>query len=347
MPAAAPKPFAENIQKTYTAEPTLVRFHQDKASLLRYIEGPFGSGKSTGCLMELLMLGMQQQPDTHGVRRTRWAIIRQTYPELKSTTIKTFENWVPPDVAPVVYSIPIVSTFKQKLGDGTSVHIEFIFLALEGPEDVKKLLSFELTGAYINEAREVAWEIVENLIGRIGRYPETIKDADGAVVYGPTRSGIVADSNPPRTTHWLYTQFESGNVPAGWTKYKQPPAVFKNTETDQWEINPEAENLSHLPPDYYTNQLSGGDDFIRVNLAGEFGMSRRGKPVFGRYVESKHVSKEMLHPLRGFPVIVGMDFGLTPASVLMQVTGRAYGCWMNCQPLTRCWMITWQNMCCR
>lgn len=311
------------INRVYTAEPTLEAFHNDKTSLFRYIEGPFGSGKSTGCIMDMMMLGMQQQPDENGVRKTRWAIVRQTYPELKSTTIKTFQHWVPDEVAPVVYSIPIVAKFQQPLGDGTRADIEFVFLALEGPEDVKKLLSFELTGAYLNEAREISFEIVENIIGRIGRYPQTIKDAEGKVIYGPTRKSLIADSNPPRTTHWLYEKFETGNVPEGWRKFKQPPAVYKNIETDKWEINPDAENLSHLDDNYYKDQMaSGGDDFIRVNLGGEYGMSRKGKPVYSKFVHDKHVAKEIIQPLRGFPIIMGMDFGLTPASSLIQVTGQ-------------------------
>lgn len=309
--------------KRYIAEPTLIAFHQDKENVVRYCEGPFGSGKSSACIMELLMLGMQQQPDERGIRRTRWAIIRGTYPELRTTTIKTFENWIPNSVAPVVYSIPFNATFEQPLHDGTIVRIEFLFLALETPEDTKKLLSFELTGAYINEARELPLEIVDNLMGRIGRYPETVKNDAGEVVFGPTRTCIIMDSNPPRTTHWLYTNFETGKTPPGWKKYKQPPAVYKDSETEEWKLNPDAENLSHLPPDYYKHQLTGTEDFIRINLAGEYGMSRKGKPVWPKFSEHKHVYKDgKLDPIRGYPVILGLDFGLTPAGVFCQVTGQ-------------------------
>lgn len=313
----------KTVLKRYVAEPTMVRFHQDKENIVRYACGPFGSGKSSACLMELLMLGMQQQPDSNGVRRTRWAIIRGTYPELKTTTVKTFQHWIPDSVAPVVFSIPFNSTFEQELHDGTVVRIEFLFLALETPEDTKKLLSFELTGAYLNEARELPLEVVDNLMGRIGRYPETIQDEDGNVTFGPTRKCIIMDSNPPRTTHWLYEKFETGAIPAGWAKYEQPPAVFKDSLTEKWVLNPDAENLSHLPPDYYENQLTGSEDFIRVNLAGEFGMSRKGKPVWPKYSEHKHVYKDgTLEPVRGYPIIVGFDFGLTPAAVFGQVTGQ-------------------------
>ena len=310
------------IQKNYTASPTLARFHLSRADV-KYIAGPFGSGKSSGCVMEIIMRAFRQQPDDSNVRRSRWAVIRNTYPELKSTTIKTFQEWVPNAIAPVVYTIPISCTFKQNLSDGTRVELEVIFMALDTPEDVSKLLSFELTGAYINEAREIPWEIVEGLSGRIQRYPKTIKDSTGVTLYGPTEPGIIMDSNPPKTSHWLYTTFETGKVPKGWEKFQQPPAVYMDTQNGEWVLNPDAENLAHLPDSYYEKQLAAGtDDSIRVNLGGEFGMSRKGKPVFNKFAEHKHVAKQVLEPLRGYPLIVGMDFGLTPASVLMQVTGR-------------------------
>lgn len=310
------------LVKTYTALPTLSRLHTSK-SLVRYAAGPFGSGKSSGCVMEIVMRAFRQQPDDQGVRKSRWAVVRNTYPELKSTTIKTFQEWVPHQIAPVVYSIPITCNFKQTLNDGTKVELEVIFMALDTPEDVNKLLSFELTGAYLNEARELPWEIVEGILGRIDRFPKTIKDENGKPTYSPTEPGILMDSNPPKTSHWLYEKFETGKTPPGWEKFEQPPAVYKDNATGKWELNPDAENLEHLPAEYYQRQIDAAkDDFIRVNLAGEFGMSRKGKPVFSKFSEHKHVAKSILVPLRGYPIIIGMDFGLTPAALLMQVTGR-------------------------
>lgn len=312
----------EVIVKKYTAEPTLALLHT-ALDLVRYVSGPFGSGKSSGCFMDIVMRALRQQPDENGVRKSRWAVVRNTYPELKSTTIKTYQEWVPNAIAPVVYGIPITSNFKQRLNDGTRVELEVVFMALDTDEDVKKLLSMELTGAYLNEARELPWSIVEGLLGRIDRYPQTIKDENGVKLYGPTEPGMLMDSNPPKTTHWLYEKFETGKTPVGWRKFQQPPAVYKDMETGEWKLNPDAENLSHLSDTYYQKQMDAAtDDFIRVNLGGEFGMSRKGKPVFNKYSEHKHVAKEKLIPIRGYPIIIGMDFGLTPASVLMQVTGR-------------------------
>ena len=56
---------------------------------VRGIMGPYGSGKSTACVMEVIRRAQQQKAGTDGIRRSRWAVVRNTYPELKTTTIKT------------------------------------------------------------------------------------------------------------------------------------------------------------------------------------------------------------------------------------------------------------------
>ena len=75
------------------------------------------------------------------------------------------------------------------------MELEVIFLALDRPEDVKKLLSLELTGVWINEAREIPKSIVDACTMRVGRIPSM---RDG----GPTWYGVIADTNPPDTDHW-------------------------------------------------------------------------------------------------------------------------------------------------
>src|SRR6478752_2177053 len=107
------------ITKEYRAEATGRLFHNDPSDV-RYVEGPVGSGKSTMCIIDLIRMAMDQQADEHGVRYSRWAIIRATNPQLRSTTIKTFELWVPSSIAPVVYTAPINARVIQKLADGTS-----------------------------------------------------------------------------------------------------------------------------------------------------------------------------------------------------------------------------------
>lgn len=309
----------------YKATPTAAAFHKSN-KFLRMIKGPVGASKSVTCVMELVMRALQQAPGPDNVRRTRWVIIRGTYPELKSTTIKTFQEWVLPEVCPVVYDIPIRATFKQSLPDGTSMETEFVFMAMETADDVHKLLSLEVTGGWMNEASQLDEEIFTFLSGRVGRYPKTIEATATTPAYAPTWTGIIADTNPPKTTHWIYRIFEEETNP-DFQLFDCPPAVYFDSKTQTWKENPDAENLNHLPAGYYRQQMiSAGEDYIRVMLAGEYGMTRHGKPVFPQYSEREHVAKEPLKADRGLPLIIGWDFGLNPAATFAQLSRRGKLC---------------------
>lgn len=180
----------------YQAEPTAARFHASTA-WMRALKGPIGSGKSVACCIELLRRATEQAPDVHGFRRTRLAVIRNTYSELKSTTIKTWEEWVPPEICRIVYDSPIRGHVFLPLPDGTTVSSDIIFLPLDRPKDVRRLLSLELTGAWVNEAREIEFGFISNLAGRVGRFP-------GKSIAPLTWDGIIMDTNPPSTRHWWY-----------------------------------------------------------------------------------------------------------------------------------------------
>src|SRR5262249_42499536 len=102
---------------------------------------------------------------------------------------------------------------------------------------------------------------------------------------------------------------------------KQPGAVVK--AGGQWEANPAAENLKHLPPDYYSRMLAGqSEDWIRVYLANEFGYAIDGKVVYPEWADHIHVAPAPLPPIEGLPLYLGLDFGLTPGAVIGQRTAR-------------------------
>lgn len=208
-------------------------------AFVRAVVGPVGSGKSSGCVVEVLRRAVEQAPGQDRVRRTRFAVIRNTYRELKDTTRKTFEQWVPPALGKW-HEQDFTFTIDKPLKDGTRVHSEVLFRALDRPEDVRKLLSLELTGAYINEARQVPKAILDVLTTRVGRYPSK---AQG----GPTWYGIWMDTNPWHTGHWGYKLFTKER-PGGYDLYEQPGGR-----------EPAAENLENLPPGYYDRQMAGKD----------------------------------------------------------------------------------------
>ena len=142
-------------------------------SFFRGLRGPVGSGKSVCCCVELFRRAVQQEKGADGVRKSRWAVIRNTNPQLKTTTIKTWLDWFPEeDWGKFHWSVPYTHHIKK-----ADLDLEVIFLALDRPEDVKKLLSLELTGIWINEAREIPKSIIDACSMRVGRFP-SMKEED-------------------------------------------------------------------------------------------------------------------------------------------------------------------------
>lgn len=292
------------------------QFHGDN-SFVRGLMGPVGSGKSSTCCVEIVARALAQKPHTDGVRRSRWAIIRNTYPELKSTTIKTWQTWFPDNIAPIKWDTPITSTMNiSDIGDGTSLELEVLFLALDRATETGKLRSLELTGAWMNEASEIPREIFDMLTQRVGRYPSKIKG-------GPSWTGVIMDTNPPDDDSWYY-KFAEEDTPESWKFFRQPGGLFRD-EQGLYQPNPDAENIFNLPSghQYYLNQVAGkNDDWVNVFLLGNYGTTADGKPVYPEWKDKVHVSPTPLEPIRGLPIILGWDFGLTPACVILQMTSR-------------------------
>jgi hypothetical protein len=258
--------------------------------------------------MEIMRRAYEQRPNEQGLRKTRWAIVRGTYRELADTTIKTWEDWFKPEYFGSVKS-DMNHDISLPLPDGTRLEMEVLFRALDRPQDIKKLLSLELTGAWVNEAREIPKGIIDGLGDRVGRYP-SVRDG------GWTWRGIIMDTNPPSDWHWWYRLAEVEH-PVGWEFFKQPGGLVERD--GKFYPNPEAENLQFLEPDYYMIRKEGKlPDYIRVYYCGQYGFVREGKPVHPEYVDAVHCSPVELKPVPGLTIHVGLDYGLTPAAVFAQ-----------------------------
>jgi hypothetical protein len=98
----------------------------------------------------------------------------------------------------------------------------------------------------------------------------------------------------------------------GWAVFKQPSGR-----------SPEAENVENLPEGYYDTQ-GRSEEYIRVYIDGEYGLSSAGQPVYKYFRPDYHMADGPLSPIiNGVrPIIVGMDLGLTPAAVLGQLDPR-------------------------
>lgn len=222
----------------------------------------------------------------------------QSYGQLKDTTIKTFHDWFPP----LLFGEYRVTDHMYIITKFPGVYLEVLFRALDRPDQVSNLLSLELTGAWFNEVREIPRTIIEAMDGRIGRYPS---GRDG----GASWYGIIMDTNPPDEDSYLYKMFERVR-PDNWEIFKQPSGLSTH-----------AENTKHLPKNYYQNLVKGKDEmYKRIYVDGQYGFLVTGKPVFQSFVDNVHVARKIMEPEKGLDVIVGFDFGLSPACVIGQIT---------------------------
>ena len=321
----------------YNPSPTAVKFHNDD-SFVRGVVAGVGTGKSVMMIQELVMRGFNQAPGADGVRRTRFGLVRSTYPRLRETTIKTFSSWIPPLLAPVRQTAPMTSKFTGGLPDGTSFEMEFIFLALENALDTQKLKSMEFTMIFINEAREVAFEVYDTCKERVGRYP-TLDPMTG--LGGCTYSGVIFDSNPPSEDHWI-AKLDLNPTESSRVFHQPAPFIEKMNEKGEtvYLDNPLAENLEFLNQkpmengvpwtleqrrafgyQYYRRMLDGKPKhYIDTEIMGKYGSNFEGRPVYQEYWTEECVSKYSLEPNRSYPVILGIDTtGLNPAVVFGQI----------------------------
>jgi hypothetical protein len=320
---------------TFIATPTQEEFMLSDA-FVRVLAGPIGGGKSVCCTHELFRWSTEQRPNGNGERKTRFLIVRNTADQLRSTVMKTVFDWFPPQHVGEWKATEKTLYIDVPLPDGTRVKSEWMFIALDTPDDVRKALSLEATGLWGNESRELHKEVVEALLGRVDRYP-SMKDG------GATRAGALFDTNmPDQDTYW-HNNME--NPPANWSVHIQPPAIMKVTDFIErygeepdperratafdgvdYCTNPDSDNYANLSKKYYPNNIPGRtQDFLNVYLRCRYGRSLNGTPVYDQtFVEEFHLPEGELSPIRGenYPIVIGLDFGRTPAAVLGQLDHR-------------------------
>ena len=264
--------------------------------------GPFGSGKSVACTMDQFFMAVGNHHQSaplcqDGKRYFRSAIVRNSYRELDDTTLKTFMEWMPNGLGRFKRS-----TMTYRI-DHPEFVAEFLFRALDKPQDIGRLLSLELTSGWLNEAREIPRAVFDAIQGRLGRYPKK------SFLKEPYAPVLIADTNPPDDLHWIYKVFEDDR-PDGFQVFHQPSG-----------LSPEAENIENLMGgrDYYRRLARGKDQaWIDVYIHGRYGFLQDGKPVFPMFNDQVHVSEKVLKYKPFQPIYFGCDYGLTPAAVFVQ-----------------------------
>lgn len=273
------------------------------------IRGPLGGGKTYESIYKMLDLCIGQKANREGVRKTRGAVIRNTYPDLISTVIKDVREVIPESIGSLTMGHPPELNLDFDLEDGTRVIANIVFLALDKPEDQRKIRGLNVTWIYVNEVKELERAVFDMLTTRADRYP--------GIGWSPW-AGVFGDTNSWDQDHWLeeLAQMAAKKQLVGYEFFVQPGAVVK--VNGKWEVNPLAENPAAVNSGYYAKAVQGKrEEWVRVNLANEIGYSFDGKPVHPEYSDTTHVAPSALIPSPGI-AYVGIDFGLTPAAVFWQ-----------------------------
>lgn len=295
-------------------------------SEIAVIMGPVGSGKTSSAGMRIARHAYEQRPyEGTNIAYTRFAIVRNTGPQLVDTTMKSWFKLFPTDNKLRKYTSTTRTQVWRFKPEGFShlIHAEFIFRALDDVDDVANLLSLEVTGFYFNEIREINSTILAHAGRRTGRYP-------GADMGGCTWHGWIGDTNPWASTSDLHDWFVS-NPRQGYKFFKQPGGMDPGAENlGNLEQTAETLKLAYNDPVrieqgrvYYINALrdfSPNESAMYVHS--KYGASREGKPVYVSYDDNAHCKEfEMLSQDGRVPLLIGYDnTGRNPAAAIAQKT---------------------------
>jgi hypothetical protein len=324
-------------QRRFQADGRALRaFMMDTKSRVKIIQGPVGSGTSSACCMHIYQQAMAQPKQRDGKQRFRAHVFRETYAKLEETTVKTWLDWFPEREFGRFY---LSKPFVHEIRVG-SLELDVSFVAMEDVADAKSFFkSLETSLMWFNEGQFADFAVLGEAVDRVSppRYPAV---KDGGCVWG----GLILDTNAPPADHWIPImrgdtpppdwmtdeQKRALRKPDNWAFFMQPAGlieVFENgTFTGNYLPNPDAENLLYLPPDFYKEKIAGKTkSWIDANIMNRSSVVVDGKPVYPDFRRDIHVATKPIEPIRGVPIIVGLDFGRQPAALCCQnLRGRWY-----------------------
>lgn len=323
----------------YKASPTGSKFHLAPAGYeYKCIRGPVGSGKSVACCWDIRLKSDDQavaeiteDGKKKRIRWSKWFIGRHSYQALIKTTIQTWLQWFPQTQMHMSHPISGRLEEPSMKNDGTIVRIDLEFYAMESKNIKNDLMSLELSGAWVNEATEINWDIIDEMHGRIGRFQPvrgTLLDS----------FGVIMDTNSPDESNWWYKK-EVVDKPEGMLFFVQPPALLLRTrdknnkpckpyfvDNDGRDLKTKgilpAENVEFIKDGfkYWHKQIVGANpDKVKKLILNQFGTSIDGRPVYPEFDDSIHITNKDIEIQKGMTLLLGSDFGRTPATVIAQI----------------------------
>lgn len=278
----------------YTALESARAFHESDARV-KAAWGPVGSGKSSAACLEFFFQCSESPIPVRGI------VVRSSYRELHDTTRQTFAEWFGP-----------IMTYRER--DETAVitigklQHELLFRSIQKPEDTSKLLSLEVSFAWMEEC--VPAFMTNGIMG--AGLPKGVMDILLMRLRqkGAHRYTLILTANAPSKSHWFYKYLIAPSTETlekkGWASFFQPPG----------------ENNANLPAGYYDELRSHLDpDLVRRFIEGEVLTAYDGEAVFPECSEKLHVVDGPIKPVPYVGLAIGTDWGnVVSASIITQLT---------------------------
>lgn len=284
------------FESTFNPNPTQKGFIVSQAQA-DYFSSRVREGKSAG----LAWCSFYHTRHNPGAR---WAYIRDTWENLRRTTLQEFFKWFPPGVMGHWNETSKLWTWAEGVAKGS-----ILWLGMDDPKDAGKLQSLELAGFAIDEVAPAEGS---------GGVPELVFDLALTRLNQPGMQWRPAKlaSNNPDDAHWSYQRFvDPGSE--GFVLW-QPVAP---------------ENEKNLPDGYYgrlRSQLGHRSDLVNRFVEGQFGFQQVGAAVTPQWNDKLHLATG-LNPVRGCELVLCWDFGLNPTCIITQVTPLGY--WLVLQAI--------------
>lgn len=288
---------------TFVANPTQKIFIEDRHEATLFSSRK-GEGKSAG-LVWAIFYHTRHNPGA------RWIVIRDTWENLRRTTLNEFFYWFPE--GPNGFG-----TWKEKdktftwNTTRTGLSGEVVFMGVESDVDASKIASMPLAGVAIDEPSGAA--------GESSGVSEFVFETAVAQLRQPGMNwyAVKLAQNNPDESHWTYRRFVDPGTPPvpGADLLPLQQSGFLALQTKR------PENESNLPPGYYQRlALTWAErpDLLRRFVEGGYGFQQIGKAVTPEWSDNLHLAQGLL-PFARMPLQLCWDGGLNPTCLITQLT---------------------------
>jgi hypothetical protein len=181
------------VRMPYCPTPVAKQFLDD-TTMITGVFGPLGTAKTT-------MLCQKVWRYAQAFPGSKIAIVRDTWPNLRDTTMATFFTWFPPGVMGELHKTEKVFTLRTERAPS-----QILFRALDDEKDIRNVLSLELAAAALDEPQGgpntkggsdpgIDESLYRSLLGRVGRQA------------GYPLKMLFMAGNPPSPSHWIAKEF--------------------------------------------------------------------------------------------------------------------------------------------